>query len=228
MRIFLFLILLSCSVILSAQKRITLFFAGDLMQHQAQIDSAYNEGTYDYSDCFSAVKPLVSKADIAIANLEVTLGGKPYRGYPAFSAPDAFLYAIKECGFDILLTANNHCLDRGKKGLDRTLSMLDSLCIPRIGTYRNESDRSRRYPMIIEKNGFRIVLLNYTYATNGLVETPPHIVNRIDRRVMRQDIAAAEPYNPMPSSPVCIGVRNINYSPIKAKSNWPTGFSARG
>ena len=127
MRIFLFLILLSCSVILSAQKRITLFFAGDLMQHQAQIDSAYNEGTYDYSDCFSAVKPLVSKADIAIANLEVTLGGKPYRGYPAFSAPDAFLYAIKECGFDILLTANNHCLDRGKKGLDRTLSMLDSL-----------------------------------------------------------------------------------------------------
>ena len=60
---------------------------------------------YDYSDCFSAVKPLVSKADIAIANLEVTLGGKPYRGYPAFSAPDAFLYAIKECGFDILLTA---------------------------------------------------------------------------------------------------------------------------
>ena len=95
MRIFLFLILLSCSVILSAQKRITLFFAGDLMQHQAQIDSAYNEGTYDYSDCFSAVKPLVSKADIAIANLEVTLGGKPYRGYPAFSAPDAFLYAIK-------------------------------------------------------------------------------------------------------------------------------------
>ena len=166
------------------------------MQHQAQIDSAYNEGTYDYSDCFSAVKPLVSKADIAIANLEVTLGGKPYRGYPAFSAPDAFLYAIKECGFDILLTANNHCLDRGKKGLDRTLSMLDSLCIPRIGTYRNESDRSRRYPMIIEKNGFRIVLLNYTYATNGLVETPPHIVNRIDRRVMRQDIAAARAIQP--------------------------------
>ena len=77
MRIFLFLILLSCSVILSAQKRITLFFAGDLMQHQAQIDSAYNEGTYDYSDCFSAVKPLVSKADIAIANLEVTRLSRP-------------------------------------------------------------------------------------------------------------------------------------------------------
>lgn len=196
MRISLLLILLSCSVILSAQKRITLFFAGDLMQHQAQIDSARNGGIYDYSDCFSAVKPLVSKADIAIANLEVTLGGKPYRGYPAFSAPDAFLYAVKECGFDILLTANNHCLDRGRKGFDRTLSMLDSLCIPRIGTYRNESDRSRRYPMIIEKNGFRIVLLNYTYATNGLIETPPRIVNRIDRRAMRQDIAEARAIQP--------------------------------
>lgn len=58
MRISLLLILLSCSVILSAQKRITLFFAGDLMQHQAQIDSARNGEIYDYSDCFSAVKPL--------------------------------------------------------------------------------------------------------------------------------------------------------------------------
>lgn len=74
--------------------------------------------------------------------------------------------------------------------------MLDSLCIPRIGTYRNESDRSRRYPMIIEKNGFRIVLLNYTYATNGLIETPPRIVNRIDRRAMRQDIAEARAIQP--------------------------------
>lgn len=51
-----------------------------------------------------------------LPNLEVTLGGKPYSGYPAFSAPDEYLYAVKEAGFDVLLTANNHCLDRRKKG----------------------------------------------------------------------------------------------------------------
>lgn len=199
MRISRFLIplLLFGSVTLFAQKRITLLFVGDLMQHQAQIDAAHrSDGSYDYRHCFSAVQPVVAEADLAVANLEVTLAGKPYRGYPAFSAPDAFLRAIKECGFDILLTANNHCLDRGKRGFDRTLDMLDSLAIPRLGTYRNDTDRLRRYPMIIEKNGFRIVFLNYTYATNGLTETSPRIVNRIDRQTIRQDLATVRPLHP--------------------------------
>ncbi len=127
MRIFLFLILLSCSVILSAQKRITLFFAGDLMQHQAQIDSAYNEGTYDYSDCFSAVKPLVSKPTSPFANLEVTLGGETVSGIPSFLGPRCILYAIKECSFRHSAHSQQSLSRRGKKGLDRTLSMLDSL-----------------------------------------------------------------------------------------------------
>ena len=108
------LIFLLYSVALSSQERITLLFVGDLMQHRAQIDAARtSDGTYDYSSYFSLVKEEISRADIAIGNLEVTLGGKPYRGYPAFSAPDEYLQAIKDAGFDVLLTANNHCLDRG-------------------------------------------------------------------------------------------------------------------
>ena len=76
------------SVTLSAQERITLLFVGDLMQHQAQIDAARTpQGTYDYSPCFSLVSPQIQAADIAVGNLEVTLGGRPHRGYPAFSAP---------------------------------------------------------------------------------------------------------------------------------------------
>ena len=69
--------------------RITLLFAGDLMQHITQINAARTAGdTYDYTDCFALVRPLIEEADIAIGNFEVTLGGKPYRGYPCFSAPD--------------------------------------------------------------------------------------------------------------------------------------------
>lgn len=85
------------------------------MQHQAQIEAARVGTSYDYSSCFKHVKDEISAADLAVANLEVTLGGKPYSGYPAFSAPDEYLYAVKEAGFDVLLTANNHCLDRRKK-----------------------------------------------------------------------------------------------------------------
>ena len=73
------------------------------MQHRAQIDAARtSDGKYDYSPCFSLVKEEISRADIAIGNLEVTLGGKPYQGYPTFSAPDEYLQAIKDAGFDVL------------------------------------------------------------------------------------------------------------------------------
>lgn len=185
------------SVTLSSQERITLLFVGDLMQHQAQIDAARTpKGDYDYSPCFALVKKQISQADIAIGNLEVTLGGKPYRGYPAFSAPDKYLSAIKNAGFNVLLTANNHCLDRGKKGLERTIRLLDSLQISRIGTYKNISERKQRYPLFIYKKGFRIALLNYTYGTNGIKVTPPNVVNYIDKKVILQDIQSAQARQP--------------------------------
>ena len=175
---------------------ITLLFAGDLMQHQAQIDAARVGNSYDYKECFKHIKKEISKADVAIANLEVTLGGKPYTGYPAFSAPDEFLFDIKDAGFDILLTANNHCLDRGKHGLERTIMMLDSLSVDYLGTYINEEERSKKHPLIIEQNGFRIALLNYTYGTNGIPATPPNMVNFIDKKVMKQDIEQAKAMQP--------------------------------
>lgn len=191
------LVLIFSSVILSAQERITLLFVGDLMQHQAQIDAARTEaGSYDYSACFARIKSLISQADVAIGNLEVTLGGKPYRGYPAFSAPDEYLNALKEAGFDVLLTANNHCLDRGANGLERTIRQLEAKDIPYAGTYRDEKERRQRYPLFIEKKGFRIALLNYTYGTNGIQVTAPQVVNYIDRQQMADDIRSAQARRP--------------------------------
>lgn len=181
---------------LVAQEKITLLFAGDLMQHQGQIDAACTSGGYDYTDCFKYVKSEIYRADVAIGNLEVTMGGKPYKGYPTFSAPDEYLYAIKEAGFDVLLTANNHCLDTGKKGLERTVRMLDSLEIPHAGTYLDAAAREDRYPLRIEKNGFVIALLNYTYGTNGIPVRQPNIVNYIDKEVMLQDIRKAQTMHP--------------------------------
>lgn len=178
-------------------QRLTLLFAGDLMQHQAQIDAArQTNGTYDYSDCFRLVKDEISRADIAIGNLEVTLGGKPYAGYPAFSAPDEYLTAIKDAGFDVLLAANNHCLDRRRKGLERTLLMLDSLHIPHTGTYINKEERDHHSPLLLEQNGFRIALLNYTYGTNGIPVSAPNVVNYIDTLIIAQDIKAAQALHP--------------------------------
>ena len=181
--------------VLPSQK-LTLLFAGDLMQHQGQIKAAFTSKGYDYSDCFRHVKEEISKADIAIGNLEVTLGGKPYTGYPAFSAPDEYLQAIKDAGFDVLTTANNHCLDRSKKGLERTILMLDSLHLLHAGTYANADARTLHYPLLLEQNGFRIALLSYTYGTNGIKVIAPNIVNYINKEIMAQDIEIARTQNP--------------------------------
>lgn len=184
------------SIITIPKSTITLLFAGDLMQHQSQIDAAKTATGYDYSDCFKYVRDEISSADVAIGNLEVTLGGKPFAGYPMFSAPDEYLYAIKDAGFDILLTANNHCLDRGKAGLERTIKMLDSLSIDYLGTYIDPSTRLKQYPYLLEQNGFRIALLNYTYDTNGIHVVSPNVVNYIDKELMEVDIEKAKAMQP--------------------------------
>lgn len=170
----------------------SLYFAGDAMQHTAQIESAKSaDSTYLYDNCFMYVKEDISKANLAVCNLEVSLGGAPYTGYPQFSAPDEFAKALGDAGFDILLTANNHCLDRGNKGLIRTLDVLDSLGIAHIGTYRNQSERDSLYPHITTVNNIKFAILNYTYGTNGIPVRPPCIVNLIDTIQILTDINKA-------------------------------------
>jgi len=178
--------------------RLSLLFVGDIMGHDSQIAAAYNAQTktYDYASCFQFVKPYIEAADLAIGNLEVTLAGTPYKGYPQFSSPDELALTLRETGFDALVTANNHCVDRGKKGLERTVEMLDSFKIPHTGTFVEEVNRLNDYPLILEKNGFKLALLNYTYGTNGLPVYKPNIVNLLDTAVIRKDLLKAKDQKP--------------------------------
>ncbi|MCO5261443.1 MAG: CapA family protein [Lentimicrobium sp.] len=173
---------------------LTLIFAGDIMQHGPQIEAAWSDhdSTFNYHPCFSYVKPLVSSFDVAIANLEVTLAGAPYSGYPQFSAPDELAVAARDAGFDILGTANNHSCDRGNKGLARTLNVLDSLGIARTGTFTDSTDLLKYHPLVLSKNDITFALFNYTYGTNGLPFYPPAIVNLIDTNLLINDLAAVD------------------------------------
>jgi poly-gamma-glutamate synthesis protein (capsule biosynthesis protein) len=192
-KLFSLLSVLSGVFIFSAKaQEVTLLFAGDAMQHQVQLNNAFREGKYDYSSYFQYVQKEIGQADIAIVNLETTLGGKPYTGYPMFCSPDEYAVALKEAGFDIFLNANNHILDRFSKGVQRTLNVLDSLEIQHTGVFRNEEEREKTCPLFIEKNGIRLAILNYTYDTNGIKATPPVIVNYIDKEQIRKDIQKAK------------------------------------
>jgi poly-gamma-glutamate synthesis protein (capsule biosynthesis protein) len=203
-KINLLILLFANSLLISGQltepphEKISLLFLGDIMGHDEQILSAVNRETheYNYDDVFQYVKNEISEADLAIANFEVTLGGPPYKGYPAFSSPAALALACKNAGIDIFVTANNHAADRGSNGILSTICRLDSLIIPHTGTFPDSSYRDTAHPMLIEKNGFSLALLNYTYATNGIIVPPPVIVNMLDKNLITQDIEKAKSKNP--------------------------------
>jgi poly-gamma-glutamate capsule biosynthesis protein CapA/YwtB (metallophosphatase superfamily) len=193
------LFLLTVSTALKSQvtatpdKQISLLFIGDIMGHDTQIWSAENREThtYNYDDVFRYIKPLISEADIAIANLEVTLAGPPYKGYPQFSSPADLAVACHKAGIDYLVTANNHAADRGKDGIISTINKLDSLGIPHTGTFLNQACRDSLYPLMISSKGTSIALLNYTFSTNGIRVPEPVIVNMLDKELITKDIIKA-------------------------------------
>ena len=102
---------------LSAQDSLTILFAGDAMMHQKQLDNTRRGDFFDLDSYFANIEREVKAVDIAVVNFEVPLGGEPYSGYPAFSAPENFALALQKAGFDFFLLANNHCFcyDHGGK-----------------------------------------------------------------------------------------------------------------
>lgn len=171
---------------------ITLMFIGDVMSHMPQVTAAQQEdGTYDYAPCYQFLAPYIASADICIANMEVPLAGAPYSGYPQFSCPDNMMSQLFDAGVDVFLTSNNHTCDKGAKGIRRTIQVMDSLGIPHVGTYLDSADFQQRNPLIVEKNGFRIAILNYTYGTNGIPAPSPFIVNLLDSACIARDVARA-------------------------------------
>lgn len=149
---------------------LTIRVLGDVMMHYNQIMNALqDDGSYRF-DCFQFIKDKIAEADIAIANMEFTLAGEPYTGYPTFSAPDSFAEYLAGCGFDIFLTANNHIMDKGSEGAARTLMIYESLRkshgTAHTGTYADQAQKDSLLPLMICRQGYRLALLNMTYGTN--------------------------------------------------------------
>ena len=157
-----------------APVEISIMAVGDIMYHSAQIEGAYDKQTkkYDYNYSFQYIKDIIGSADLALGNFESTMGGLPYSktGVKSFSTPDAAADALKNAGFDILSTANNHCNDRGRDGLIRTMQVMRDRGLQYIGT--RENTNAKPY-YIADVKGIRIGFTAYTFnSRNGdLVNT---------------------------------------------------------
>lgn len=142
----------------------TVVNTGDLLLHNPLLNGAKKaDGTYDFSAFFPNIKKYFTDADYAVANLEVTLGGKEsgeYKGYPNFNVPDNFIDECKNSGIDLFLTANNHCYDTGLYGLKRTVKVLKEKNAEFLGTKEQESDHTY---IVKDINGIKIGMICYTY-----------------------------------------------------------------
>ena len=174
---------------------VSMIFIGDVMMHSPQIQRAHKTDGYDFSTYFKHMTRMLSAPDIAVANMEFTLGGKPYTGYPSFSAPDSYPQYVASCGVDIFLTANNHILDKGSAGIKRTISKYDMMerqdKIRYTGIAADSNDYKARYPLLVDCKGFKIAILNFTYGTNQGISSKYPKVNKIDKAEISASIRLA-------------------------------------
>ncbi|MBS4959508.1 MAG: CapA family protein [Clostridiales bacterium] len=178
-------------------KRLKMTVVGDLMVHSYQYEEAYQpeNGTYEFTHNFQDMKKYFDQADLVIGNLETVFAGEEIgpQDFPCFNTPDSFLDAVKEAGFDILTTANNHCMDQGSAGLIRTLDQLDQREIAHMGTYRSMEEQD--HILIKEINGMKLAFLSYTYGTNGIPVPESYFVNLMDEERIKKDLQKAKELN---------------------------------
>lgn len=171
---------------------VTICIMGDMMMHTAQIADSYRGSHgHDFTTYFKFLKDKISKCDIAIANMEFTLAGEPYTGYPAFSAPDSYAEYLADCGFDIFLCANNHIFDKGSQGASRTIEKYRELGashgISYCGLAADQQERNKTYPLTTNIKGINIAIVNFTYGTNlGADMHWPKVNYMNDRTILKE------------------------------------------
>lgn len=179
------------------EQDISLIMAGDILLH-IPVDRScmLDDGSYDYSCIFENTRDDIEKADLALVNQEVIIGGKELgvTGYPSFNAPFEIGDALADSGFDVVCHATNHALDRGKTGIVNCLDYWNREHpeVAVIGINRTAEDRNDIY--VYEKDGIRIAVLNYTYGTNGvkMPDDMPFAVDLLKKDRVAEDVRRAE------------------------------------
>lgn len=143
----------------SLGRKVNISAVGDIILHDEQIWSAYNEEnkSYDFMNNFKYIKNFIEKSDIAYGTIEGTYAGEEigYSGYPNYNGPDSMINALKDTGFDIINVATDHSLDKGVEGASKTGEKIDKE-ITSIG--------NKKY--IIKKvKGIEIGFTSYTYES---------------------------------------------------------------
>lgn len=177
---------------------IKVMMIGDMLIHPGVYKSGFdaNGNPSNYDHFFADILPEIQAADISIVNQETVLGGTALglSGYPCFNSPQEIGDSIVKAGFNVVLHASNHALDKGLNGAMATISYWKTKHpqIAVLGLNETADDVNDIY--VYEKDGFKVAILNYTYGTNGIAipANAPYIVNTFnDEARVRNDIRKA-------------------------------------
>lgn len=156
---------------------------GDLLMHKPVFDNTtYNasvqqsDGSYDFTSVFQYLAEYTSSLDYTVANLETTLAGTDngyaYSGYPLFNCPDEVVDGVKNAGFDLLLTANNHSYDTNLVGFKRTIQVVREKGLENLGTYLSADETKWK---VVDIGSIKIGMLCYTYASRVTEDGRPSL-----------------------------------------------------
>ncbi len=148
-----------------------LTFLGDIMCEPTVLKFAkQKDGSYNFDEIFSKIKPLLDESDFVVGNMEFPLAGEEVeytKSFYVFNAPDSYANAIKNAGIDLVSTVNNHTFDRGADGMIRTIKALDEVGLAHTGTFLPENGREEAFYITI--NGVKIAIVAYSYACNRAI-----------------------------------------------------------
>lgn len=176
---------------------VRLVMVGDILLHTPLAESGKkSEGGYDFSAVFANLKGEIEEADLALVNQEVIIGGEELgvSGYPSFNAPYELGDALADTGFDVVLHATNHALDKRKQGLLNCLTFWRENYPEMAVLGIHDSQESQQEIYVYEQQGIRIAVLNYTYSTNGvpLPEDMPFAVDMLEKNRVAADLKRAQ------------------------------------
>jgi len=179
--------------------RLSILATGDVLAHGDNLKSAFNTSTGEYSfiENYIHVKSIIEEADLAICNLETVTAGiaSDYTSYPRFNTPATILDSLKYAGFDVLVTANNHSLDRGEIGVLKTLDEIHNRSMLTTGSY---AEPGVNY-LTTEIKDKSVSILAYTQHLNGNLPLLPndkhYMINQMNKESIISDIKTASSHS---------------------------------
>lgn len=178
-------------------EHVDILMIGDMLIHGPVYKSGIqSDGSLNYDHFFKNIQEDLDEAEIKIVNQETILGGSNLgiSSYPCFNSPQEIGDSEAKAGFNVILHATNHAMDKKYTAIKNTIDFWKEKYSNIMMLGLNENEEEQNNIQIYEQNDFKIALLNYTYGTNGipLPQDKPYLVNLLDEEKVTKDINKAK------------------------------------